>query len=133
MNKTVMYETNMKKYHLIALAILGLTLAPTVYIGAKGASYLSKLEGKEVAIGYREFADKVQSGALSNADIASRINKIASGEEKIAEGFGLLKLSLYYWLAFIVAITALQAYLLRALLRSHNQLSQQDAASGAAA
>jgi hypothetical protein len=40
---------------------------------------------------------------------------------------------LYYWLVVIVAITALQAYLLRALLMSHNQLSQQDAESGAAA
>jgi hypothetical protein len=129
----VMCESIMKKYHLIALVILGLTLAPTVFIGYKGVSYLSKLEGKEVAIGYRDFADKVQSGTLSNAEIASRINKIASGEEKIAEGFGLLKISLYYWLVVIVAITALQAYLLRALLMSHNQLSQQDAASGAAA
>lgn len=80
-----------------------------------------------MAVSYREFANKIQSGTISNADIASRFNKIANGEEKIAKGFGMFKLSLYFWLIAIVAITTLQAFLFRVLLKTHNKLSQQDA------
>jgi len=106
----------MNRQTLIISVILLLALAPTSYLCMKGAIYFSALEGQEVSASYRVFAKEIESNSLSNEEIAARVNKIADGEEKISNGFGLLKLSLYFWLVGILAITALQAYLLRMLL-----------------
>ena len=123
----------MKNRYLILILILGLTLVPSLFLCIKGITYFSTLEGDEVVVSYRKFAKDIESGSLSNTEIADRVYKIANDEEKISQSFGMLRLSMYYWALVFIAVTLFQAYLLRILVITRNKLSQQDAASGASA
>jgi len=117
----------MKNQFLILIVILGLTLVPSLFLCVKGIAYFSTLEGTEVVVSYREFARDIESGLLSNTEIADRVNRIANGEEKISQGFGMLKLSLFYWVLAFIAITLLQAFLLRILVNTRNKQFQATA------
>ena len=91
--------------------------------GYEGPLY-AEIQGQDVAGSYRIFASQVESGELSNPEIAARINRMANGEDQIASGLSKIKVSAYFWFIGVVAIALLQVLLIRHLLATHNKLNQ---------
>ncbi|KKK46527.1 hypothetical protein LCGC14_3163820 [marine sediment metagenome] len=113
----------MNKFYLSGLMILLLTLVPSVYMCVKYTSYFEQLEDNGGTIrAYEQFASEVESGALTNEDISYRLSKIAASEKGISQGFGLMKLSFYYWGVTFLVITLLQGLILRGLLKAQNKV-----------
>ena len=117
----------MIKFYLGGLTILLLTLTPSVYMCVKFASYFEQLEdNSETVRAYEQFSAEVGNGSLTNETISSRLVKIASAEKEISQGFGIMKLSFYYWGITFLFITLLQGLIFRGLLNAHNKALQVD-------
>ncbi len=120
------------KVRVIIATILLLTLIPPMYFTLRWVPILSDLESNKVSESYKSFSDQVRSESLSHSQIADRLSHMADGEKLIANGFGLLKVSLLYWLIALVFILVAQGYLLHTLLCTLSiKLSEQDVESGA--
>ena len=114
----------MKKFYLIFALTIFVPLVPYIYGFAKLGPLYAEIQGQDVAGSYRIFASQVESGELSNPEIAARINRMANGEDQIASGLSKIKVSAYFWFIGVVAIALLQVLLIRHLLATHNKLNQ---------
>ena len=107
----------MNKTNLVIVLIALLTLSPTIYIGFKGASLFSRAGELDAVKGFESFAQQVESGSLTYAEISSRLWKIAKAEKQISRGLDGIVIG---WLMFIGALTILQAMSVRMLLNTLN-------------
>lgn len=113
----------------IALIVL-IPVSANLYFFIKLGTLYSELEKQDVAGSYRKFAVRVESGELTNKEIASRLNRMAGGEEKVTLGLSQLRFGVYFWLVSVFLIALLQGMLIYKLVKSHNKAMQHKLLGG---
>lgn len=111
----------MKNSMLLISLIVLLPVLANLYVFVKLEPLYVGLESQDVSGGLRDFAARVESGELSNNEIASRLEGMASGADKVASGLEGIRIGYYFWMFSVLVIAVLQGMLIKKLLKTHNK------------